>query len=337
MGVTIPNELIPLVSALGIRWPDIDEDKVRALGDTLATFGDDLSAIAEQVSGVLKRLAAENDSEALNSVRDHWATIVNEYVVPATSTESSATRNAFLIASDAVYTYKMALFVEIGVIIGGTAVAAAASGGLAGAAEAIVERVGGRAVIERVLSKVTEDAVRRLVADLERALDEGVVGVVKTLTQPLITAIETGAYDVVANVVPQMNLMSQIPVATVGGSTRALVISAESLDTAVTDIGQRADMLSSAIKKLIDGISSNDLRSPVNGDVDHYPRDHVHSAVTQLTEEIANAFGDLCTKLLEHCTGLVVNVQDVMGQLDQELGGRARLLSGEPVRNDNIA
>jgi len=80
VGVVLPNELVWVLGAIGVTWPNIDEDELRHAGDEFRKLSADLSAHKSGAMAEIEQMLGVNSSESLKVFQALWEKVVKGHL-----------------------------------------------------------------------------------------------------------------------------------------------------------------------------------------------------------------------------------------------------------------
>jgi surface antigen len=305
MAYSIPSWLLPAVDALGVHWPDINEDDVSKLGSDLFDFGSKLTDLGYTVADVLTELAHSNESEMLNQMRSHWATLQREFLEPADALFTTANRFCDD-AYNAIHIYKATLLGYLDVEVGSILL----SGGVA-----LALKVVGRHVIDRAVHRMLEDVEARLEGAFYRRLDAEVRNELHGLVRKAMATVDDHVYQSVAPIV-----------ATVGSTMLSgrLTVSEEELASAAIKIERRIADIYSAASQLTSSHLLTSYHQTTHAHADTTLRVRLIGFLDSFIPDVVSAVETLCARLIQHTSGLVDLFGDHLDQADRELAQAAK-------------
>jgi uncharacterized protein YukE len=187
MAIDLPEPVIDFLSAIGISWPDINEDHVRAFGQYVNGFIDSLQDIDTRASGTVNDVLQAYQGASSQRFSDVWTDLNSTYLQPALDLGKTL-GGAAPVAADAIVGLKIAAIAQLvamAVEFVADQVLAAVTFGLAEAALAAIEEAGVQAMkfLEQqredlILSEIVEAAVTPLLAKVEDLVGGMVFGAV---------------------------------------------------------------------------------------------------------------------------------------------------------------
>jgi len=76
VGVVLPNELVWVLGAIGVTWPNIDEDEIRRAGDEFRKLSVELSGHKSGAMSEIEQMLHLNSSESLKVFEALWTKVV---------------------------------------------------------------------------------------------------------------------------------------------------------------------------------------------------------------------------------------------------------------------
>jgi len=80
MGVVLPNEVVWVLGAIGVTWPNIDEDQLRHAGDEFRRLSADLSDHKAGAMNEIEQMLHLNSSESLKVFQALWEKVVKGHL-----------------------------------------------------------------------------------------------------------------------------------------------------------------------------------------------------------------------------------------------------------------
>ena len=74
MGITLPGDLVWVLSLIGVNWPDVDEDKLRATGTHFRQYADAVESARRSGDTHISGVPQQNEGAAAEALVDKWAT-----------------------------------------------------------------------------------------------------------------------------------------------------------------------------------------------------------------------------------------------------------------------
>ncbi|MFE2106745.1 hypothetical protein ACFXAF_12870 [Kitasatospora sp. NPDC059463] len=175
MAIELPSEVATLLDFIGIRWPAVNEDRVREFGEQVKEFAKGLEAVHADSSATIHQLGGAYEGASYQALAAKWALMSDKHfdqVVQA----SHAVAQAMDVAADAIVAMKLE---ALGELIGLAATFVAAQA-------AAVATLG----LAEAGAVAAQQAARKLMAYLARQLEDYVVGqVVEAAINPLVEVV----------------------------------------------------------------------------------------------------------------------------------------------------
>ncbi|MER5639610.1 hypothetical protein ABT095_21960 [Kitasatospora sp. NPDC002227] len=195
MSIELPSELVWVMNLLGLNWPDVDEDELRAWAGHVREFAAGLQGAHEDSHEMVQGLAESYQGASYEALverwdrasREHHTVLIDCCGVLATGLELAA--DGIVVAKGAVIAELVAMAAEFAA----EQAAAVATLGLAEAANVVIVEAGKR-VVNAILQQIEQEIIGQLVsmaiepfqAEIEKAVS-GLVfeGVEKALGGPV--------------------------------------------------------------------------------------------------------------------------------------------------------
>ncbi len=175
MAIELPDEVATLLNFIGIRWPAVNEDKVREFGEHIKEFAKGLEEVHADSTATIHQLGGAYEGATYEALVAKWALMSDKHfneVVQA----AHVVAQAMDIAADAIVAMKLEALGEL-IVLAATFVAAQA----AAVATAGLAEVGAIAA---------QQAARKLMSYLAHQLEEYIVAqVVEAALNPLIEVV----------------------------------------------------------------------------------------------------------------------------------------------------
>ncbi len=180
VSIELPGEVVWFLQLIGVNWPNVDEDQVRAFAGHVRDFANNVDGTHQQASSTIQQMSAAYSGNSYEQLVETWARMSNDHMqglVEATHVVA----DALDVAADAIVAAKAAAIAEL-VALAASFVAdqaaAVATFGAAEAAEALIVEAGKKLVnglIQQlemlIVAQVITAAVEPLEQTVGRALD----------------------------------------------------------------------------------------------------------------------------------------------------------------------
>ncbi|MEU2232235.1 RHS repeat-associated core domain-containing protein [Streptomyces vietnamensis] len=186
MAVTVPDWADTLLDLVGVNWPNVDEDAYREMADALREFADDLADDGQLANNHMERLLSSGHGEAMDALNEHWTKVKGKHLKDMVSAARTIA-DALDMAAGAIEVMKGKALVELGVLAG-----------QAGLAMALIPVTGGlSALLGAGAIAFTKKQLLKLIT---AAMEEAVGHIVSVMTEPVVSALENMAADLVVQV-----------------------------------------------------------------------------------------------------------------------------------------
>ncbi|MFB6889510.1 WXG100 family type VII secretion target [Kitasatospora sp. NPDC056327] len=175
MAIELPGEVATLLEFIGIRWPAVNEDKVREFGQHVKEFAKGLEDLHADSTATIRQLGGAYEGESYRALAAKWALMSDKHfheVVQA----AHVVAQAMDVAADVIVAMKLEALAELTLLAASFIAAQAAAVATAGLSE--------------VGAVAAQQAARKLMAYLARQLEDYVVGqVVEAAITPLVEVV----------------------------------------------------------------------------------------------------------------------------------------------------
>jgi len=161
MGITLPHELVSILSLLGFTWPQGDETKLLDLGQTWNGLSGQLNGHVQTANSAATNVWTTNASDMVTAFQTKWtgeAGPANRLAMGATGTNIMGA--GVMVASGIVLALKMNVIVQATMTVIAIASALAAAFVTFGATAALVAAL--REALKRVLNWLLNQAVMKV-------------------------------------------------------------------------------------------------------------------------------------------------------------------------------
>ncbi len=167
MGVVLPNELVWVLGAIGVTWPNIDEDELRHAGEEFRQLSSDLSGHKSGAMAEIEQMLNVNSSESLKVFQALWEKVVKGHL---SDLEEGLDILAGAMDSCAVIVegMKVAAIAELVAFAAETAAdaaAAVATFGIAATGEVALE-----IATEKIVNGIIQQAIQQVEYEIKQAL-----------------------------------------------------------------------------------------------------------------------------------------------------------------------
>ena len=165
MSIELPDEVVWIMDLMGLEWPDIDEDELRAWAGHVREFGQNLAEGHSGLDSTLKGLADAYEGASYDALLSRWNQVSGEHHTVLTNC-CDVLATALEVAAVGVVVAKgvvIAQLVITAVEMAAAAAATVATLGIAAAAEAAAIEIGKR-IIREVIQEIEDVLIAELVS-----------------------------------------------------------------------------------------------------------------------------------------------------------------------------
>ncbi|MEZ0091284.1 hypothetical protein [Streptacidiphilus sp. EB129] len=182
MSINLPGELVWVLSLIGVNWPDVDEDKLRATGDQFRKYADSVEAARQSGDTHIAAVADQNEGQAAEALIGKWANRSSPNIAKL-HTICYDFADALDIGAAAVETAKYAVIGQLTALAFELAVDEAGAIETFGLTEAAAaaEIAGTRTVIKDLLKALEKQLIDQVLQEAKAAVIAGVEGMVNEL------------------------------------------------------------------------------------------------------------------------------------------------------------
>jgi uncharacterized protein YukE len=183
MSINLPSQVVWFLNFIGVNWPDVDEDQVRAFAGHVKDFGNNLSSTHDAASSTIQQMSSAYSGQSYEQLVETWAQMSSSHMSELV-TGCNVVSTALDVAADAIVAAKIA---AIGELIGLAAsfvadqAAAIVTFGAAEAAEALIVEAAKKlvnALIDQLEQHIMGEVIQAAVAPLENVVEKALGGLV---------------------------------------------------------------------------------------------------------------------------------------------------------------
>jgi len=163
MSVVLPNELVWVLGAIGVIWPNLDEDELRSMADQFRQVGSDLEDQHAGAMQAVEQMSGVNAGESLEVFEALWSKVSGQHLKDL-GEGIKVLAEAVSIGADIIEGMKVAAIAEFVAFVAQTAAVAAesvATLGLGAGAEAVVVETT-RAAVKDIFDQAISQIGRQL-------------------------------------------------------------------------------------------------------------------------------------------------------------------------------
>lgn len=159
MSIELPGEVVWIMDLMGLEWPDIDEDELRAWAGHVREFGQNLAEGHSGLDSTLKGLADAYEGASYDALLSRWNQVSGEHHAVLT--------NCCEVLATALEAAAVGVVVAKGVVIAQLVITAVE---MAAAAAATVATLGIAAAAEAAAIEISKRIIREVIQEIEDVL-----------------------------------------------------------------------------------------------------------------------------------------------------------------------
>lgn len=236
MSVVLPNELVWVLGAIGVIWPNVDEDELRSMADQFRQVGSDLEDQHAGAIQAVEQMLGVNSGESLEIFEALWSKVSGQHLKDL-GEGIKVLAEAISIGADIIEGMKVAAIAEFVAFVAQTAAVAAesvATLGLGAGAEAVVVET-----TREVVKGIFDQAIAQVGQQLRQAMMAPVLSTLTAAAENLGEQLLGDALGVTQGV----NL-SAVANAAKSGGEKGLSTFTSQLEETVSDPGGQVGALS---------------------------------------------------------------------------------------------
>ncbi|GEM31315.1 hypothetical protein NN3_23220 [Nocardia neocaledoniensis NBRC 108232] len=186
MAIEIPSEVAFFLNMIGVPYPDINEDHVRALGDHVRTFATDVENTHAAASGAIKDMNSVYSGVSYDALAYSWAAMSASNMADL-QTACTVVGNALDVAATVITAVKVAVLAELAALATTFAITMFTPGlAVTGPAVAAVARRLCTGMEEMIIGYIAAEVLERAIAPLEDTIDRMIRGVTSAAAHDLL-------------------------------------------------------------------------------------------------------------------------------------------------------
>lgn len=175
MAIELPDEVVSLLSFIGINWPTVNEDKVREFASHVWEFTANVESAHQDSTATVQRLGEAYEGASYEALLAKWADLSDRHMNELVQA-CHVVATALDVAADVIVAMKVETIAELVVLAAAFVADQAAAVATFGLAEAAVIAI--------------EEAAKRLINYLEQQLEQYIIGqVIEAAIDPLIEVV----------------------------------------------------------------------------------------------------------------------------------------------------
>lgn len=167
MSVELPNELVWVLGAIGVVWPNVDEDQLRSMADQFRQVATDLEGHHAGAIQAVEQMLGANSSQSLEIFQALWTKVSGQHLKEL-GEGIKVLAEAISIGADIIEAMKIAAIGEFAAFVAQTAAVAAesvATLGIGAGAEAVVVET-----TREIVKSIIDQAIAQISQQLKQAM-----------------------------------------------------------------------------------------------------------------------------------------------------------------------
>jgi plasmid maintenance system antidote protein VapI len=182
MSIELPSEVVWVLNLLGLPWPSVDEDEMRACATHLRDYATSLSGTHDTAYAEIKALSASYSSPSYEILAERWAHFSTTYV-PEVVDACRVFATALDVAADAVVAAKGAIIGALVAMAAEMAADQAAAVATLGIAEAAIPALIGatRLIVKDMLDQLEQQLLAEVLQAALTPLEDKIASALQNM------------------------------------------------------------------------------------------------------------------------------------------------------------
>lgn len=183
MSVELPSEVAWFLNIIGVPWPNVDEDQVRAFATHVRDFANNVENTHQAATSTIQQMGSAYTGRSYEQLVETWARMSNSHMTELIDA-CHVVADALDVAADGIVAAKVAAIAElVGLAASFVAdqAAAVATFGIAEAGLALIEEAGRTlmdALMQQLEMMIVGQVIEAAVAPLEQVVERALGGLV---------------------------------------------------------------------------------------------------------------------------------------------------------------
>lgn len=183
MSIELPSDVAWFLNIIGVPWPNVDEDQVRAFAGHVRDFAANIDGTHQAATSTIRQMGSAYSGQSYEQLVATWARMSNDHMTELVDA-CHVVAEALDVAADAIVGAKMAAIAELAVLAASfiaDQAAAVATFGIAEAGLALIEEAGKKlmsALIQQLEMMIVAQVIEAAVAPLEQVVERALGGLV---------------------------------------------------------------------------------------------------------------------------------------------------------------
>lgn len=183
MSIELPGEVVWFLNLIGVQWPNVDEDQVRAFAGHVRDFANNVDGTHQAATSTVQQMGSAYTGSSYEQLVETWARMSNDHMKELVEA-CQVVATALDVAADAIVAAKVAAIAELIALVASFVAdqaAAVVTLGAAEAAEALVIEAGKKlinALIQQLEQQIIGQVIQAAVGPLEQVVERALGGLV---------------------------------------------------------------------------------------------------------------------------------------------------------------
>lgn len=183
MSVELPSEVAWFLNIIGVPWPNVDEDQVRAFAGHVRDFANNIDSAHQAATSTVQQMGAAYSGRSYEQLVETWARMSSDHMTELVDA-CHVVAQALDLAADGIVAAKVAALAELAALAASfiaDQAAAVATFGIAEAGLALIEEAGKKlmnALIQQLEMLIVGQVVQAAVSPLEQVVERALGGLV---------------------------------------------------------------------------------------------------------------------------------------------------------------
>lgn len=183
MSIELPGEVVWFLNVIGVNWPNVDEDQVRAFAGHVRDFADKVDGTHQAATSTIQQMGLSYHGNSYEQLVATWARMSSDHMTELVDA-CHVVADALDVAADAIVAAKVAAIAELAALAASfiaDQAAAIATFGIAEAGLVLIEEAGKKlinALIQQLEQQILGQVIEAAVAPLEQVVERALGGLV---------------------------------------------------------------------------------------------------------------------------------------------------------------
>lgn len=183
MSIELPSEVVWFLGVIGVNWPNVDEDQVRAFAGHVRDFANNVENTHQAATSTIQQMGSSYSGNSYEQLVATWARMSNDHMTELVDA-CHVVAEALDLAADGIVAAKVAAIAELVALAASfiaDQAAAVATFGIAEAGLALIEEAGKKlinALIQQLEQQILGQVIQAAVAPLEQVVEKALGGLV---------------------------------------------------------------------------------------------------------------------------------------------------------------